>query len=92
MTEKYQKKKVLITGTAGFIGFHIAQVLLREGFKVQGIDGLTNFYDINLKMQDFAQSLLPLTNKGSIVVLNCQDGSILSMNSKAFSGTFFFLI
>ncbi len=36
---------------------------------------------INLKMQDFAQSLLPLTNKGSIVVLNCQDGSILSMNS-----------
>ena len=32
-------------------------------------------------MQDFAQSLLPLTNKGSIVVLNCQDGSILSMNS-----------
>ena len=37
--------------------------------------------EIDLKMQDFAQSLLPLTNKGSIVVLNCQDGSILSMNS-----------
>ena len=32
-------------------------------------------------MQNYAQSLLPTTNKGSIVVLNCQDGSILSMNS-----------
>ena len=36
---------------------------------------------INLKMQNYAQSLLPSSNKGSIVVLNCQDGSILSMNS-----------
>ena len=36
---------------------------------------------INLKLQNFAQSTLPLTNKGSIVVLNRLDGSILSMNS-----------
>ncbi len=36
---------------------------------------------INLKLQNFAQSALPISNKGSIVVLNRFDGSILSMNS-----------
>jgi len=42
-------KKVLITGTAGFIGFHLAKLLLREGFKVHGYDGMNNYYDVNLK-------------------------------------------
>ena len=41
--------KVLITGTAGFIGFHIAKLLSDEGFEVHGYDGLTDYYDINLK-------------------------------------------
>lgn len=42
-------KKVLITGTAGFIGFHLAKILLESGFKVHGYDGMTNYYDVNLK-------------------------------------------
>lgn len=42
-------KRVLITGTAGFIGFHLAQLLLAEGFAVQGYDGMTDYYDVNLK-------------------------------------------
>lgn len=41
--------KILITGSAGFIGFHLASLLLKEGFKVCGYDGLTPYYDINLK-------------------------------------------
>jgi len=41
--------KVLITGTAGFIGFHLARLLLDNGFKVYGYDGMTEYYDINLK-------------------------------------------
>ena len=41
--------KVLITGSAGFIGFHLAKVLLAEGFTVYGYDGLTNYYDPVLK-------------------------------------------
>lgn len=41
--------KVLITGTAGFIGFHLSNLLLKEGFKVCGYDGITSYYDINLK-------------------------------------------
>lgn len=39
----------LITGTAGFIGFHIARRLLTEGHEVTGVDGFTPYYDLSLK-------------------------------------------
>jgi UDP-glucuronate 4-epimerase len=41
--------RYLITGTAGFIGFHVANRLLRDGHDVVGIDGMTLYYDVNLK-------------------------------------------
>ena len=41
--------KVLITGTAGFIGFHLARRLLADGHVVAGVDGLTPYYDVKLK-------------------------------------------
>lgn len=41
--------RVLITGTAGFIGFHLAKLLLAEGFVVHGYDGITDYYDVELK-------------------------------------------
>ena len=44
-------RKVFITGTAGFIGFHLAQLLLDEGFRVHGFDGITDYYDITLKQR-----------------------------------------
>ena len=40
---------ILVTGTAGFIGFHFAKRLLDEGFSVIGIDSINDYYDINLK-------------------------------------------
>ena len=43
--------KILITGTAGFIGYHLAKLLLSEGFLVHGFDGLTDYYDVNLKRE-----------------------------------------
>ncbi len=43
------KESVLITGAAGFIGFHLSQRLLRDGFEVIGIDNLNDYYDVNLK-------------------------------------------
>jgi len=41
--------RVLVTGTAGFIGFHLARRLLQQGDEVVGIDGLTPYYDVTLK-------------------------------------------
>ena len=42
-------KKVIITGSAGFIGFHTALRFLKEGFEVYGIDDLNDYYDPNIK-------------------------------------------
>jgi len=43
--------RVLITGTAGFVGFHLARVLLGQGFCVHGYDGMTDYYDVSLKIK-----------------------------------------
>ena len=51
--------RVLVTGTAGFIGFHLAQRLLVDGHTVLGVDGFTPYYDPNLKRrrhQELARS------------------------------------
>lgn len=47
--------RYLITGTAGFIGFHLAKRLLDEGHRVIGIDGMTSYYDVRLKEARVAQ-------------------------------------
>ncbi|WP_417800489.1 NAD-dependent epimerase [Tenacibaculum sp.] len=41
--------KILVTGAAGFIGFHLSERLLAEGHTVVGIDNINDYYDINLK-------------------------------------------
>ncbi|WP_449042339.1 NAD-dependent epimerase/dehydratase family protein [Paracoccus sp. (in: a-proteobacteria)] len=50
-------KRILITGTAGFIGFHLAKLLLAENFRVQGYDGMTDYYDVTLKQRRHAMLL-----------------------------------
>ncbi len=48
--------KILITGTAGFIGYHLAKKFLQQGKTVVGIDNINNYYDVELKYARLAES------------------------------------
>ena len=43
-------KNILVTGAAGFIGYHLCEKLISFGYKVVGLDNINEYYDINLKM------------------------------------------
>ena len=70
-------KKILITGAAGFIGYHLTKTLLKSGKLVYGIDNLNDYYDVQLKLdrlanlgidihaKDFVQSKLSSNTSGS---------------------------
>ena len=48
------QRRIFITGTAGFIGFHLARLLLAQGWRVHGYDGMTDYYDVRLKQRRHA--------------------------------------
>jgi UDP-glucuronate 4-epimerase len=50
-------KTVFVTGSAGFIGYHLSKLLLAEGFRVVGFDGMTDYYDVALKQRRHAMLL-----------------------------------
>jgi len=53
--------KVIVTGAAGFIGFHVSNALMARGDTVVGIDNINDYYDVNLK-------------HARLDILNAQDG------------------
>lgn len=48
-------RRILVTGTAGFIGFHLARKLLDDGYEVLGIDNFNDYYSVQLKKDRHAQ-------------------------------------
>lgn len=68
-------KKIIVTGSAGFIGFHLSQRLLMEGYEVIGLDNLNDYYDVNLKLarnglllknSNYSFHQIDLANKASV--------------------------
>lgn len=73
--------KILVTGAAGFIGFHIAEKLLASSTAVHGIDNLNDYYDVALKQarleqlnlgQDFSFSAVDLGDRDAMAALFAQ--------------------
>ncbi|MDT2019667.1 NAD-dependent epimerase/dehydratase family protein [Methylocella sp. CPCC 101449] len=73
--------KVFITGTAGFIGFHLARHLLDLGHQVDGYDGMTAYYDVRLKEKRHA--LLGTTNNFRAHIGMLEDEAALNAAAEA---------
>ena len=49
--------KILVTGSAGFIGFHLCKRLIEEGFELVGLDNVNSYYDPKTKGSSFKSTL-----------------------------------
>lgn len=58
--------KILVTGAAGFIGYHISKKLLSEGYTVLGIDNLNDYYDVGLKKNRLKELGIDNTSSSSV--------------------------
>ena len=49
LADKMNQQTILVTGAAGFIGFHLCERLLKQGYRVVGLDNINNYYNVELK-------------------------------------------
>lgn len=95
-------KKVLVTGSAGFIGFHLSNKLIDLGYDVTGIDNLNDYYDVNLKRsrldillkrdKQFHFSEINLTDKTSLQKLFADSSFDYVVNLAAQAGVRYSLV
>lgn len=87
--------KVLLTGAAGFIGFHLARVLLERGDQVVGVDNLNDYYDVRLKharlerlekYDDFSFRRLDITDRDGVEALFAGEKPEVVVNLAAQAG------
>ncbi len=72
--------KILVTGTAGFIGFHLVQKLIREGHEIIGIDNINDYYDVNLKYARLAETGIYSTDDAVKTKKGKQDYTPIAFN------------
>lgn len=72
LLDAFPDRPVLVTGAAGFIGFHLAERLLGEGRAVVGLDNLNAYYDVDLKKERLAR--LQAHNRFSFAHLDLTNG------------------
>ncbi|MGI8839349.1 MAG: NAD-dependent epimerase/dehydratase family protein [Caulobacteraceae bacterium] len=73
--------RILVTGTAGFIGFHLARRLIADGHEVVGVDGMTTYYDVKLK--EARHAILKRHNAFSEQILILEDMPALTQAAQA---------
>ena len=84
--------KILVTGAAGFIGFHLSRRLMEEGYAVTGLDNINSYYDTNLKysrlkeLGDFRFHKADLTDTCKLKEIFEQGGFDLVCNLAAQAG------
>lgn len=89
------EKLILITGGAGFIGFHLAKNLLQKGYRVLAIDNLNDYYDVKLKkarleilekFDKFSFRKLDIVNNNDLDKLFCEFKPYIVINLAAQAG------
>ncbi len=88
-------KKILVTGTAGFIGFHLCGKLIARGDNVVGLDSINDYYDVNLKLarleqiekrDNFKFIKMNIADRDAIAKLFEQEGFDIVVNLAAQAG------
>ena len=76
------KPKIFISGSSGFIGFHVAKKFLEKGIKIHGFDSMNNYYDVSLKKSRL--NILKKYKKFTFTKGNLENYNILLKNIKKF--------